>query len=283
MEEKMEEQSYQQPIQEEQVPQAQPEQVAPISANAPTQDQTNQPMQAPEVEVEAPAAPATEAEAPTQEPAQAEPTQQYAQEPVQQAEQTADDGVELDTLPNYGQTPELQPFDWSNLPQDVDGNIDPNAFAAAINQQITQATEVARQQARMEAQEQIKEQKLWEQAENSYPELKQDKELRDMVKNARWGEWVATNGQKNPSPKAIADKIFNKIGKAKQMGVEQAQNNVRIQESAVLETASNTATSNPQSELRTRVASANSREQRDTATTELLKTLIDSGDIKIGE
>lgn len=283
MEEKMEEQSYQQPIQEEQVPQAQPEQVAPTSANAPTQDQTNQPMQAPEVEVEAPAAPATEAEAPTQEPAQAEPTQQYAQEPVQQAEQTADDGVELDTLPNYGQTPELQPFDWSNLPQDVDGNIDPNAFAAAINQQITQATEVARQQARMEAQEQIKEQKLWEQAENSYPELKQDKELRDMVKNARWGEWVATNGQKNPSPKAIADKIFNKIGKAKQMGVEQAQNNVRIQESAVLETASNTATSNPQSELRTRVASANSREQRDTATTELLKTLIDSGDIKIGE
>lgn len=283
MEEKMEEQSYQQPIQEEQVPQAQPEQVAPISANAPTQEQTNQPMQAPEVEVEAPVAQAPEAEAPTQEPVQAEPTQEVTQEPVQQAEQTYDDGVELDTLPNYGQTPELQPFDWSNLPQDVEGNIDPNAFAAAINQQITQATEVARQQARMEAQEQIKEQKLWEQAENSYPELKQDKELRDMVKNARWGEWVATNGTKNPSPKAIADKLFNKIGKAKQMGVEQAQNNVRIQESAVLETASNTATASPQSELRTRVASANSREQKDTATTELLKTLIDSGDIKIGE
>lgn len=271
----MEEQSYQQPLQEEQVPQAQPEQAAPL-------EQTNQPMQAPEVEVEAPVAQAPEAPAPTQEPAQAEPSQEVAQE-VQQAEQTYDDGVELDTLPNYGQAPELQPFDWSNLPQDVEGNIDPNAFAAAINQQITQATEVARQQARMEAQEQIKEQKLWEQAENSYPELKQDKELRDMVKNARWGEWVATNGQKNPSPKAIADKIFNKIGKAKQMGVEQAQNNVRIQESAVLETASNTATATPQSELRTRVASANSREQKDTATTELLKTLIDSGDIKIGE
>ena len=276
MEEKMEEQSYQeQPVQQEPVQQApqvpaQPEQAAPL-------EQTNQPMQAPEVEVEAPVA-----EAPTQEPAQAEPSQEVTQE-VQQAEQTYDDGVELDTLPNYGQAPELQPFDWSNLPQDVEGNIDPNAFAAAINQQITQATEVARQQARMEAQEQIKEQKLWEQAENSYPELKQDKELRDMVKNARWGEWVATNGQKNPSPKAIADKIFNKIGKAKQMGVEQAQNNVRIQESAVLETASNTATATPQSELRTRVASANSREQKDTATTELLKTLIDSGDIKIGE
>lgn len=276
MEEQIEEQSYQeQPVQQEPVQQApqvpaQPEQAAPL-------EQTNQPMQAPEVEVEAPVA-----EAPTQESAQAEPSQEVAQE-VQQAEQTYDDGVELDTLPNYGQAPELQPFDWSNLPQDVEGNIDPNAFAAAINQQITQATEVARQQARMEAQEQIKEQKLWEQAENSYPELKQDKELRDMVKNARWGEWVATNGQKNPSPKAIADKIFNKIGKAKQMGVEQAQNNVRIQESAVLETASNTATATPQSELRTRVASANSREQKDTATTELLKTLIDSGDIKIGE
>lgn len=278
MEEKMEEQSYQ-PMQEEQAPQVQAQPEAPI------QEQTNQSVQAPEVEVEAPVAQAPEAEAPTQAPAQAEPTQEYAQEPVQAPvqEQAQDDGVELDTLPNYGQTPELQPFDWSNLPQDVEGNIDPNAFAAAINQQITQATEVARQQARMEAQEQIKEQKLWEQAENSYPELKQDKELRDMVKNARWGEWVATNGQKNPSPKAIADKIFNKIGQAKKMGVEQAQNNVRIQESAVLETASNTATSNPQAELRTRVASANSREQKETATSELLKTLIDSGDIRIGE
>jgi len=278
MEEQMEEQSYQ-PMQEEQVPQVQAQPEAPI------QQQTNQSVQAPEVEVEAPVAQAPEAEAPTQAPAQAEPTQEYAQEPVQAPvqEQVQDDGVELDTLPNYGQAPELQPFDWSNLPQDVEGNIDPNAFAAAINQQITQATEVARQQARMEAQEQIKEQKLWEQAETSYPELKQDKELRDMVKNARWGEWVATNGQKNPSPKAIADKIFNKIGQAKKMGVEQAQNNVRIQESAVLETASNTATASPQAELRTRVASANSREQKDTATTELLKTLIDSGDIKIGE
>jgi len=272
----MEEQSYQeQPVQQEPVQQApqvpaQPEQAAPL-------EQTNQPMQAPEVEVEAPVA-----EAPTQEPVQTEPAPEAPVQAQAQPE-VADDGVELDTLPNYGQTPELQPFDWSNLPQDVEGNIDPNAFAAAINQQITQATEVARQQARMEAQEQIKEQKLWEQAENSYPELKQDKELRDMVKNARWGEWVATNGAKNPSPKAIADKIFNKIGKAKQMGVEQAQNNVRIQESAVLETASNTATATPQSELRTRVASANSREQKDTATTELLKTLIDSGDIKIGE
>ena len=172
---------------------------------------------------------------------------------------------------------------WTQLPQDVEGNIDPNAFAAAINQQITQATEQARQAARAEAQEQIKEQKLWEQAENAYPELKQDKELRDMVKNARWGEWVATNGQKNPSPKQIADKLFNKIGQAKKMGVEQAQNNVRIQETAALETASNTASASPQADLRTRVASANTREQKDSATNELLKTLIDAGDIKIGE
>lgn len=265
MEEKMEQESYQEPVQEQPVqaeasaPAPEPAPTTPESVDAPTQETTNQPT--PEVEVEAPT---------TQEPVAQEPTQ-------------ATDEVELDTLPNYGQAPELQPFDWTQLPQEADGSIDPNAFAAAINQQITQATEVARQQARVEAQEQIKEQKLWEQAENAYPELKQDKELRDMVKNARWGEWVATNGTKNPSPKAIADKIFNKIGQAQKQGVEQAQNNVRIQESAALETASNTATASPQTELRTRVASANTREQKDTATTELLKTLIDSGDIKIGE
>lgn len=230
---------------------------------------------------------------PTQEPVEApsEPTQ--TNEPVETVTETVpapeapapaevSDEVELDTLPAY-QTPELPPFDWTQLPQDTDGNIDPNAFAAAINQQITQATEQARQAARAEAQEQIKEQKLWEQAENSYPELKQDKELRDMVKNARWGEWVATNGAKNPSPKQIADKLFNKIGQAKKLGVEQAQNNVRIQETAALETASNTAGATPQADLRTRVASANTREQRETATNELLKNLIDAGDIRIGE
>ena len=70
---------------------------------------------------------------------------------------------------------------------------------------------------------------------------------------------------------------------AKKMGVEQAQNNVRIQETAALETASNTASASPQADLRTRVASANTREQKDSATNELLKTLIDAGDIKIGE
>ena len=269
------EESYSQPAQE----QEQPVQSAPAPEQAPL-EQTNQPTQAPEVE--APVAPSTETET-VQEPVQApsEPASEPVQAPAQT--ETYDDGVELDTLPNYGTSPELQPFDWSNLPQDTDGNIDPNAFAAAINQQITQATEVARQQARVEAQEQIKEQKLWEQAENAYPELKQDKELRDMVKNARWGEWVATNGQKNPSPKQIADKIFNKIGQAKKLGVEQAQNNVRIQETAALETASNTAGSTPAQDLQSRVASASTREQKESATSELLKTLIDSGDIKIGE
>lgn len=189
----------------------------------------------------------------------------------------------MDTLPQYGQAPQLQPFDWNNLPQDVEGNVDPNAFAAAINQQIANATESAKQEARKEAQEQIREQKLWEQAENVYPELKQDKDIRDMVKNARWGEWVATNGQKNPSPKQVADKLFNKIGAAKKQGVDQAQNNVRIQESAVLETASNTGNAAPQSELRTRVSTANTRQQQESATNDLLRNLIDTGDIKIGE
>lgn len=273
------EESYSQPVQE----QEQPVQSAPAPEQAPL-EQTNQPTQAPEVEAPV-APPAPEADTISQEPVQAPSAEPAPEAPVQAPAQTeaADDGVELDTLPSFGQTPELSQFDWSNLPQDAEGNIDPNAFAAAINQQITQATEVARQQARVEAQEQIKEQKLWEQAENAYPELKQDKELRDMVKNARWGEWVATNGQRNPSPKTIADKLFNKIGQAKKLGVEQAQNNVRIQETAALETASNTAGTTPAQDLQTRVATASTREQKESATSELLKTLIDSGDIKIGE
>jgi len=261
----MEEQSLQQPV----APESQ-------ATSAPAE----QPAVNQEAPVEAPEAPVEQVET-VQEATQEVPAEPTQNQPAQEVE-VQNDEIELDTLPTY-QTPEVAPFDWTQLPQDVEGNIDPNAFAAAINQQITQATEQARQAARAEAQEQIKEQKLWEQAENAYPELKQDKELRDMVKNARWGEWVATNGQKNPSPKQIADKLFNKIGQAKKMGVEQAQNNVRIQETAALETASNTASASPQADLRTRVASANTREQKDSATNELLKTLIDAGDIKIGE
>lgn len=221
------------------------------------------------------------AEAPETAPTSApEPTSANA--PTQTNEASEYDDIQVDTLP-YAQQAPTQPFDWNDLPQDVDGNVDPNAFASAINQQISQATDTARQEARKEAQEQIREQKLWEQAENAHPELKEDKEIRDMVKNARWGEWVATNGQKNPTPKQIADKLFNKIGAAKKQGVDQAQNNVRIQETAVLETASNTGNAAPQSELRTRVSTATTRQQQESATNDLLRNLIDTGDIKIGE
>ena len=240
----------------------------------PVEQQESQPVpQEQEATTEAPA------EAPISAPEQAPAPTQTNEAPTETSEY---DDVQVDTLP-YAQQAPTQPFDWNNLPQDADGNVDPNAFASAINQQITQATETARQEARKEAQEQIREQKLWEQAENAHPELKEDKEIRDMVKNARWGEWVATNGQKNPSPKQIADKLFNKIGAAKKQGVDQAQNNVRIQETAVLETASNTGNAAPQSELRTRVSTATTRQQQESATNDLLRNLIDTGDIKIGE
>lgn len=240
-------------------------------------EQQESPQVPQEQEATAPETAPETADAPTQAPlTQEAPTQ------TNEAPESEYDDIQVDTLP-YAQQAPTQPFDWNNLPQDADGNVDPNAFANAINQQITQATDTARQEARKEAQEQIREQKLWEQAENAHPELKEDKEIRDMVKNARWGEWVATNGQKNPTPKQIADKLFNKIGAAKKQGVDQAQNNVRIQETAVLETASNTGNAAPQSELRTRISTATTRQQQESATNDLLRNLIDTGDIKIGE
>lgn len=249
----------------------------------PVEQQESQPVpqeQAQEQEATAPAeAPETAPLGAPETATETVPTQ--TNEAPTETSDTYDD-IQIDTLP-YAQQAPTQPFDWNNLPQDADGNVDPNAFASAINQQITQATETARQEARKEAQEQIREQKLWEQAENAHPELKEDKEIRDMVKNARWGEWVATNGQKNPTPKQIADKLFNKIGAAKKQGVDLAQNNVRIQETAVLETASNTGNAAPQSELRTRISTASTRQQQESATNDLLRNLIDTGDIKIGE
>ena len=161
---------------------------------------------------------------------------------------------------------------------DAEGNIDPNAFAQAI---YMQAQNAAVAQARQEVAEQLKEQKLWEQAEKAYPELREDRSIREMVKNARLGEMASSLGEKNPTPKQIADKLFQRVNSAKQQGVTQAQQNVRIQESATLETASNVAKTDGVETIRSAMQSGDPKVRED-ANRAYLRHLIDSGDIAIG-
>jgi len=211
----------------------------------------------------------------TQEPVAQEPVvQEASQEPTREVEEYEDYDYTPPQIPQYQQPP----VDINQLPMDAEGNIDPNAFAQAIYQQA-QTAAVA--QARQEVADQLREQKLWEQAEKAHPELRDDRAMREMVKNARLGEMAASLGQKNPTPKQIADKLFQRVNSAKQQGVTQAQENVRIQESATLETASNVAKTDGVESIRQAMQSGDARVRED-ANRQYLRHLIDSGDIAIG-
>lgn len=219
------------------------------------------------------------------EPVQEEPAQP-AEQPTEQVEQVEQPQAEapqqeeyddvIDELPSYSQYQQQQqsPVDISQLPMDAEGNVDPNAFANAIYQNAVQQ---ANAQAQRTVQEQLREQKLWQQAEKAYPDLATDKELRGMVNNARLGEMAASLGEKNPTPKQVADRIFKKINTAKASGVEQATNNVRVQNSATLESSSTTGSGDTE---RVQQAALSGDES---ARREYLRTLMDSGEIKIGE
>lgn len=230
-----------------------------------------QPVEVPQ-EVEQPALQEEQAE-PTQEFEQSVETEQVVETP--QVEQVIEDD-EVEDLPSYPQYQQQQqtPIDISQLPMDAEGNVDPNAFANAIYQNAVQQANV---QAQRTVNEQLREQKLWQQAEKAYPEIATDKELRGMVNNARLGEMAASLGEKNPSPKQVADRIFKKINTARASGVEQATNNVRVQNSATLESSSTTGSGDTQ-----RIQQAAFSGDQD-ARRQYLRNLMDSGEIKLGE
>lgn len=215
-----------------------------------------------EQQVETPAPEQTEEVAPEQVPEQ-----------TNEVQETEEEELELPTYNQFQNTQQQQPIvDVNNLPVDQEGNVDPNAFAQAIYQQAVSA---ANAQAQQTVAEQLREQRLWQQAEKAYPDLATNKDLKSMVHNARLGEMATSLGEKNPSPKQVADRLFKQINTAKASGVEQATNNVRVQQSATLESASNTAPKHDPS-----IAEAAMSGDAD-ARRQYLTSLIDSGDIRI--
>jgi len=195
----------------------------------------------------APAAPQNEpAEQPApqpQEPAeQPEPQGEPQTEVPAQASQPVEEDEEIE-YPNY-QLPPASPIDFSQLPVGEDNLIDPNALAASINQSIAAAEQRATLQAQQVYQEQRAEEKAWDKAFEKYPELKNNRDLRDMVQNARLGEITNLLSRtqdprsvKLPTPAAMADKLFKYMGNAKAEGMKQATENTVVQQSAHIETA----------------------------------------------
>lgn len=187
------------------------------------QPQPNEPTLTTEVQETAPEEPVTE----TQEPVSTET-------PVEEEEEQQ----------AYQQVAPVPPIDFSQLPADENGLIDPNALASVINQRIAQAEQNASQRAQQIYAEQEQEKRLWDKAYEKFPDLKTDKELNNLVQQARIGEATDLLSRstdpasvKLPTPAQVAEKLFKRIGTAKTEGMQQATTNTVVQKSAQLETA----------------------------------------------
>lgn len=150
-------------------------------------------------------------------------------EEVQEVEEEADE-YQAPQYPTF--TPNI---DFSQLPTTEDGLLDPNALASTITEQIAQAQAAAVQEAQARFQEERQEERLWNKAIEKYPELKTDKELRELVQNTRLGSLAQTN--KFPTPAQVAETLFKRMGSAEAKGAKQATESVKIQKSAYVETS----------------------------------------------
>lgn len=218
----------------------------------------------------------TEEVQPSQTPSESAP--ETTPEPATVTETEPEEEIDY---PAY-QGPEYQPIDFSQLQADENGLIDPSALAGTINQSIAAAEERATARASQVYQEQRAEERSWDKAYEKYPDLKTNKELRDLVHNSRIGE--VTNllsktqdvkSVKLPTPSQIADKLFKHMGTAKSEGMKQATENVVVQNSAHVETAGRTSddAAENRSKLYQNINNPN-KEKAKQARTELLKSML---------
>jgi len=179
-----------------------------------------QPTQTPEVE-------ATEQEAPAE-------TQTESTEPTVEEHSQAEEPV-AEEYPYYPPTPQAPNFE-----PDQDGFIDPNAFYQKVKADAVN-------ELREEMKFQESERKAWDAVENKYPELKEDKELKDLLHSQRVAD-VAQGGRGDLNK--VAERLFNKLNGYKAQGKVQAQVSEKVQKSAGLaKSTANSVESTGDSEL----------------------------------
>jgi hypothetical protein len=208
-----------------------------------------------------PNAPAPEAPAPTPEAAPEQP----------EATEDADDDFRPDNLKGTPPTAvDIQQY------IDEQGNLDLAGFQAAQAAQTQSIVQAAVEQARQERAYE----KTWDKAYDAYPELRKDKELRNMVQaihanSPQTGKYL--------SPKQAAEKLFGLRGQAKAEGIKAAQETRTVQAAASLgqstAAATTPAASSKVTELRSQRDSATTAKGREEANAALLKELIQTGAI----
>jgi len=137
---------------------------------------------------------------------------------------------------------------------------------------MAQAVQAAVQQSANER----KYEKTWDKAYEAYPELRKNKDLRNMVQAIHANS--PTTG-KYLSPKQAAEKFFGFAGAAKQQGIKAAQTTRTVQAAAGLGVAGTqvTPTGNKEAQLRDQMHNAPTLKGRQDANKALLEALITSG------
>jgi len=122
---------------------------------------------------------------------------------------------------------------------DAEGNVDPVGYQKwVMNQARLGASEETRRLIARDRAEQI----AWQEAEKSYPSLREDPELRDLVERQQKGSVL--HGELL-TPKQVADRIFKRFKVAEQTGIKKAQVSESIQKVATQEVGGTTVKQNP--------------------------------------
>jgi hypothetical protein len=174
-------------------------------------------------------------------------------EATEPSESTEDTDEDFDPL-QYTSLNQNTPYQFNQ----ENGYIDPNQVAAQIEQRVLQQVTFQRQEAR-----------AWEKIEKKYPEIREDKGLREMILNQRIAEAV-TGRQGNLNK--IADGVMSRLKTAKSEGRADANISKKVQKAASLETSSENQGPQRSSSVMDRIASGDQ-----TATTELLNQWISEG------
>lgn len=179
---------------------------------APLQDDTVIEQPTEQQEAQAPQEPEVEAQASNEVETSPDQPEEASQEHLQ-TEAEEDDSLIDYNLP-------AQPYEF----QAQDGYVDPNLVAQQIEQRVLEQVKFQRA-----------EQKAWEKIEQKYPQVKNDKELREIILNQRVAN--AYQGKNVPLPK-IADTIMGRFTTAKSEGRAEANVSRKIQKAASLESSS---------------------------------------------
>ena len=189
-----------------------------------------------------------------------------------------EEAVEEEFVPKAIERPDTTPPDIRQF-VDAEGNLDLMSYQNAQAQWMQRAMDAAINTSREAAQMANRYEKEWSRAEEAYPQLKKDKELKDMVMAIHANS--ANPGYKYLSPLKAAEKLFGVQQAAKAEGAAGARETRTVQQAAALATPNPPAKTengaNKLNQLKEQMRTGKTARERKEASAAYLDALVKSG------